>query len=197
LSVTYNIFRWYRAGWGRYSQADPLATVQARLYLNQHHPHEFAYAAANPVVSVDVQGLCSKCDTCPSGKWTVDPFGFGVDMSGWGMSAAAGFGLTYQYATYTCHDNGFQVKIKTTCALLGPIFGAGVGLNGPGKACGCSVADLLHLGSAATGTTSWIGPGNVDITKCTDNDPTASSGGFGKTWGAGWALTWCWSEKAQ
>lgn len=24
----YNVFRWYRAGWGRYTQADPLGQVE-------------------------------------------------------------------------------------------------------------------------------------------------------------------------
>src|SRR5437762_11838280 len=28
----YNIFRWYRAGWGRYTQADPLALKAARIF---------------------------------------------------------------------------------------------------------------------------------------------------------------------
>ncbi|MCU1349856.1 MAG: repeat protein [Acidobacteria bacterium] len=46
----YNIFRWYRSGWGRYTQADP-AGLQGGLNL-------YAYAAANAVRYFDPFGLC-------------------------------------------------------------------------------------------------------------------------------------------
>jgi RHS repeat-associated protein len=45
----YNIFRWYRGEWGRYTQADP-AGVQAS-------PSLYAYADDNPLWSVDPLGL--------------------------------------------------------------------------------------------------------------------------------------------
>jgi RHS repeat-associated protein len=48
---TYNIFRWYRAGWGRYTQADP-ATFEGGLNL-------YAYALDNPIVRYDRNGLTS------------------------------------------------------------------------------------------------------------------------------------------
>jgi RHS repeat-associated protein len=186
----YNIFRWYRAGWGRYTQSDPLAVQEPRIFIRQVRPHEFAYSAQDPINGSDPTGLCGKCDNCPSGKWTVDPFGFGA-------SAAFGTGLTYQQTVYTCQDNGYAVKIKTTCAVLGPIVGAGVGVTAPGKACGCNVSDLLSLGKATKGWTGWIGPVNIDINKCTNNDPIATAGGISKSWGAGFAKTWCWSEEKK
>lgn len=43
--VAYNIFRWYRAGWGRYTQADPLGD------------DIFRYAASNPITYSDPRGL--------------------------------------------------------------------------------------------------------------------------------------------
>ena len=43
----YNIFRWYRGGWGRYTQADPLGLVGK----------EFPYASDNPASNTDVLGL--------------------------------------------------------------------------------------------------------------------------------------------
>lgn len=44
-----NIFRWYRAGWGRYTQADPIGLRGgANLY---------AYGRKNPVVAFDRLGL--------------------------------------------------------------------------------------------------------------------------------------------
>lgn len=45
----YNIFRWYRAGWGRYTQADPTG-LAAGLNL-------FAYVKGNPVAVADPYGL--------------------------------------------------------------------------------------------------------------------------------------------
>jgi RHS repeat-associated protein len=47
--LSYNIFRWYRAGWGRYSSADPIG-MQGGFNL-------FAYAYDNPVVYDDPLGL--------------------------------------------------------------------------------------------------------------------------------------------
>jgi RHS repeat-associated protein len=46
-----NIFRWYRAGWGRYTQSDPIG-------LNGGW-HVYAYAGRNPIVFVDLIGLVS------------------------------------------------------------------------------------------------------------------------------------------
>ena len=64
----YNIFRWYRAGWGRYTQSDP-AGFKGGLNL-------FAYARENPLTWIDPYGLatkqCKKCDDCPEGKWSGD-----------------------------------------------------------------------------------------------------------------------------
>jgi hypothetical protein len=161
-----------------------------RIFQRKMRPHEFAYAIQSPITIADPTGLCAKCDTCPSGKWTVDPLGFAA-------SAAFVVGLTYQQTVYTCQDNGYAVKIKTTCAVLGAIAGAGLGVTTPGKACGCNLADLLNLGSATKGLTGWIGPVNIDINKCADNDPIATSGGVSKSWGAGFAKTWCWSEETK
>ena len=49
--TSYNIFRWYRSGWGRYTQADPIGLEGgANLYT---------YANNNPHVFVDPGGLSS------------------------------------------------------------------------------------------------------------------------------------------
>ncbi|HYC87626.1 MAG TPA: RHS repeat-associated core domain-containing protein [Thermoanaerobaculia bacterium] len=45
--VAYNIFRWYRAGWGRYTQADPIGLVG----------REYPYASNNPILHTDMLGL--------------------------------------------------------------------------------------------------------------------------------------------
>jgi uncharacterized protein RhaS with RHS repeats len=45
----YNVFRWYRAGWGRYTQADPLG-LRAGTNL-------FSYVNGTPNSRVDPRGL--------------------------------------------------------------------------------------------------------------------------------------------
>jgi RHS repeat-associated protein len=54
---SYNIFRWYRGGWGRYSQADPLGA--------KGDPHPFAYAEQNPVIFIDPTGERSRICCTP------------------------------------------------------------------------------------------------------------------------------------
>ncbi|HEV7237955.1 MAG TPA: RHS repeat-associated core domain-containing protein [Thermoanaerobaculia bacterium] len=43
----YNIFRWYRSGWGRYTQADPIGLIG----------REYPYASNNPILHTDMLGL--------------------------------------------------------------------------------------------------------------------------------------------
>ncbi|HYC62727.1 MAG TPA: RHS repeat-associated core domain-containing protein [Thermoanaerobaculia bacterium] len=45
----YNIFRWYRSGWGRYSSADPIG-LDGGLNL-------YSYASQSPIVKIDPRGL--------------------------------------------------------------------------------------------------------------------------------------------
>jgi RHS repeat-associated protein len=45
----YNVFRWYRAGWGRYSQADPVGFEAGTNF--------FGYASGNPISASDPFGL--------------------------------------------------------------------------------------------------------------------------------------------
>ena len=55
----YNIFRWYRSGWGRYTQADPPglgASTSTNLY---------SYVDARPIVATDRLGLVSSQAECP------------------------------------------------------------------------------------------------------------------------------------
>ena len=62
--LTNNVFRWYRAGWGRYTQADPIGLVPTLVGVK----NLFEYADANPTDHFDRLGLysidkgCS--DTC-------------------------------------------------------------------------------------------------------------------------------------
>lgn len=58
----YNMFRWYRAGWGRYSQTNPVGLAGAGSYNGANHL--YGYASANPANLIDPRGLvpASLCD---------------------------------------------------------------------------------------------------------------------------------------
>jgi RHS repeat-associated protein len=58
----YNVFRWYRTGWGRYTQADPIGLLTGQLSgLN----HLYAYADARPINSIDPRGLFATSGCTP------------------------------------------------------------------------------------------------------------------------------------
>jgi RHS repeat-associated protein len=50
----YNIFRWYRPRWGRYTQADPLESAA--------NPHPFSYSMSSPLRVIDPLGLFNEID---------------------------------------------------------------------------------------------------------------------------------------
>src|ERR1043165_7143307 len=49
-----NIFRWYRAGWGRYTQADPI------LGSDPNANYVYGYAKQNPLSYTDPTGLLAE-----------------------------------------------------------------------------------------------------------------------------------------
>jgi RHS repeat-associated protein len=53
---SYNIFRWYRSGWGRYTQADPIGL--------RGGSNLYAYTANDPIGSVDPLGLWTLHKSC-------------------------------------------------------------------------------------------------------------------------------------
>src|SRR5262249_23648441 len=55
---SYNIFRWYRAGWGRYAQADPILARLASSF------HAYGYASQNPSLNFDPFGLLEIRPSC-------------------------------------------------------------------------------------------------------------------------------------
>ncbi len=60
----YNIFRWYRSGWGRYTTPDPLTMFWSVF------PEPYAYVSGNPLRLVDRTGLFaidSSCSRAPFG----------------------------------------------------------------------------------------------------------------------------------
>jgi RHS repeat-associated protein len=184
----YNIFRWYRSGWGRYTQADPAWEPERASELNH-----YAYVAENPIRRADPAGLCASCDDCPSGEWNFNSW------PGFGVSAAAGWGKSVTWGTYVCKGNGREVRVRIECSIAGPIVGVGMGFSGPTglkpMACGCKENNLF---GTSGGWTGWLGPVNVDGGKCgTQAGGTTNSMGIAKSWGAGFAGTRCTTKKVD
>jgi RHS repeat-associated protein len=65
----YNVFRWYRSGWGRYTQADPVG--------RRGDPNPYAYALGDPVSNADPWGLatlmCREVGTVVKGTYVQIP----------------------------------------------------------------------------------------------------------------------------
>jgi RHS repeat-associated protein len=80
----YNVFRWYRSGWGRYTQADPIGSSGT----------PYAYAGANPERLIDRLGLLQASIEATefegteliqkACKWTggKNPFSYGAGLKG-------------------------------------------------------------------------------------------------------------------
>jgi RHS repeat-associated protein len=145
----YNIFRWYRAGWGRYTQSDPKG-IKGGLNL-------YAYVLGNPLTYVDPLGLAAcksgKCADCPGGAW-----GYQEAFYSWGFI----YGQKKGTATYICPSSGLSCGFKLECESVGVQLGLGIGGgfgNVKGKDCKC-VEDLpqnasLDIGILAGGG-SWL-----------------------------------------
>jgi RHS repeat-associated protein len=61
---SYNIFRWYRPSFTRYTQADPLMAGQP--FLHRSDKNLYRYANDNPLYFVDVRGLKTSCPRPPT-----------------------------------------------------------------------------------------------------------------------------------
>ena len=105
-NLTYNIFRWYRAGWGRYTQADPIG-LMAGVNL-------FAYVYDNPLATADPTGLCAK-----------NPGLADCKMPGSGCCTAACIDdLRYSL----CLDKKVKPGLTMASTLLSAMTGAGIGM---------------------------------------------------------------------
>ena len=95
----YNIFRWYRAGWGRYTQADPLG-LEGGLNL-------YLYATGAPTVNFDPLGLTVNVRCRRVGR------GFNLFQP---RSWAGAVGFRHCYLEVTCPKAGVP---PTTISYLG------------------------------------------------------------------------------
>ena len=139
----YNVFRWYRSGWGKYTQSDPLGIKLLGFELD----HLYAYVQSDPVNLADSLGLycgsewsrpapnsipgvfdfreaCRKHDlcygTCGSKKGGCD-FGFYNDMKkdcdtgGYGRWNCMKFAESYYYYVREHGKSAFDGAQKKAC----------------------------------------------------------------------------------
>lgn len=154
----YNIFRWYRSGWGRYTQADPLAvdafTPERERMRVARAVYEYAFD--NPLRYVDPLGLQS----CPGNKCGVDcP---GGDWVGIGANSSAGllFGKSSSLSVLFCTSSGAYCHFSSRCTTVGLQAGASAGVSLYGyTGCKC-IADIIATNSLSFGPVSLNAGGN-------------------------------------
>jgi len=176
---SYNVFRWYRSSWGRYTQPDPLGLDNAiDLY---------SYSTDRPTIIIDPFGLrpCTACDQCPSGKWS---------YQGLGGSIGFIFGGSFSIGYFTC-DRGLvpqDVPVTITCRLKGPIatIGGGVEFSIPGvpAACACNAGELY---GTFEGELFSPGPVSASVGSCSQTGGGTLTIGVGRGAGGGIAHTTC------
>jgi RHS repeat-associated protein len=110
----YNIFRWYRSGWGRYTQSDPLG-VKGDL-------NPYAYVMGNPLRLTDRLGRkCSaNCPECPAGAWLF----YGVNAGFLASIGSMSYGLSTGIFDAVCLSSGKKCTYWVTCSQ-----GFGIGLT--------------------------------------------------------------------
>jgi RHS repeat-associated protein len=110
--LSYNVFRHYRASWGRYTQADPLG--------RRGEKHPYAYGRQNPLRYVDPRGTkcTSSCPDCPKGVWLV----YGVDVGFTAVLGSLGYGASAGVFGAKCLSSS---KTCTFFAICSKLFGAG------------------------------------------------------------------------
>jgi RHS repeat-associated protein len=125
---SYNIHRWYRSRFGRYTQSDPIGL---RRDINLYR-----YAINNPARYMDPWGLECTCPDCPSGFW----FQYGGTvtlMSGW----VGAQGSLYRFR---CPSGRVFCDYVIGCGKLG--VGGFVGLSG-----GAGISLFAHCSSELKG----------------------------------------------
>lgn len=84
--LSYNIFRWYRAGWGRYTQSDPIELLPG--------PNLYSYTFGNPIRYSDRFGLFRAPMPTPTVPYpqTLPPPGCSPAPPSWGPGTLGGVG---------------------------------------------------------------------------------------------------------
>ena len=109
----YNIFRWYRSSWGRYTQADPLGVAFSDA-------NAFRYVGGNPLLYLDPSGLVTTRQTY-SKRGTLTIPGDGFYSLGFGKAFAtgecSGCGSRWHFKLTLNFDHGYYCTTANSCRI--------------------------------------------------------------------------------
>lgn len=115
----YNIYRWYKSPWGRYTQADPLTAAVHMLLANSVDHNAYTYAASSPLNNVDPTGLVRWSKNAPVYR-TVDRDTL-FRTCGRGSNNAAGCTLYRGSIFYRCQcpcvDGVYRLELTMSLSI--------------------------------------------------------------------------------
>jgi RHS repeat-associated protein len=144
---SYNVYRWYEPGIGRYDEPDPLRREVGTRPYN--------YARSNPLLLIDRKGLkaCSKCDQCPCGVWIA---------SSVEAESMVFIGQIVAFVSYQCTCSPWSCRGLSVAPEAG--FGAVASLGASvGTAVGaCNKGDLESWSVLFGATGGALGVGSIE-----------------------------------
>ncbi len=112
-SLNYNVFRWYRSGWGRYTQADPLGVASSDV-------NDFRYVGGNPLLYLDPSGLVTTKQTYTKrGTLTIPGDGFYSLRFGkaFATGECSGCGSHWHFKLTLNFDHGYYCTTANSCRI--------------------------------------------------------------------------------
>jgi len=113
FSLFENGYRWYKPGWGRYTQSDPIG--EEPNGSGGPHGHLYLYGRSNPMFFIDPLGL-EECCLCPGKEWRLTGTFTGWVVAGWPGGSEGNFETNG--AILEClGENNLKLEARAACKV--------------------------------------------------------------------------------